>query len=152
MRIALAAGAALLISSAGLPLAGVAHAQDRDCPEFQTQPEAQAVFNMDRSDPNGLDADHDGIACESLPAGLPAAAAPSGGASPGAAASPAGPANTATPAPLVPPAPAPHGAVAAGTGPAESGSTTLAFSLGAAAALAAGGAVAVRRRQAAQES
>ncbi|MBB4944918.1 LPXTG-motif cell wall-anchored protein [Kitasatospora gansuensis] len=134
MRIAIAAGAALLISLAGVPLAGAAQAQDRDCPEFRTQPEAQAVFNLDRSDPNRLDADKDGIACESLPASLP-----------GGAVTPA-PGAAATPAPLVPPAPAPHGAVAAGAGPAEGGSTPVTLSLAAGAVLAAGGAVVVRRR------
>ncbi|MFJ9516660.1 excalibur calcium-binding domain-containing protein [Kitasatospora sp. NPDC101801] len=148
MRVAIAAGAALLISLAGVPLAGAAQAQDRDCPEFRTQPEAQAVFNLDRSDPNRLDADNDGIACENLPASLPGATvtpAPSTVAS-------AAPNPAATPAPLVPPAPAPHGAVAAGAGPAEGGSTPVALSLGAGAVLAAGGAVVLRRRQAKREN
>ncbi len=35
--------------------------------DFTYQEEAQAVYNRDPSDPNGLDADNDGIACESLP-------------------------------------------------------------------------------------
>lgn len=47
-----------------LPAAG--HAQDRDCSDFSTQAEAQAVLNQDRSDPHGLDADDDGVACENL--------------------------------------------------------------------------------------
>lgn len=43
---------------------------DLDCADFATQEEAQAVYNQDPSDPNGLDADFDGIACEeSLPSG-----------------------------------------------------------------------------------
>lgn len=37
---------------------------DLDCEDFATQQEAQAVFNQDTSDPNGLDADNDGLACE----------------------------------------------------------------------------------------
>lgn len=37
---------------------------DLDCADFATQPEAQAEFDADPSDPNGLDADDDGIACE----------------------------------------------------------------------------------------
>lgn len=37
----------------------------RNCPDFQTQEEAQAVLDQDPGDPNRLD--DDGIACESLP-------------------------------------------------------------------------------------
>ncbi|MFI5583549.1 calcium-binding protein [Amycolatopsis sp. NPDC051758] len=45
------------------PLAG-----DLDCKDFKYQEDAQAVYNQDPSDPNGLDgAPKDGIACESLP-------------------------------------------------------------------------------------
>ena len=44
--------------------------QDLNCDDFATQEEAQAEFNRDPSDPNGLDGnDNDGIACESLPSG-----------------------------------------------------------------------------------
>jgi hypothetical protein len=44
--------------------------QDLDCDDFATQEEAQAVFDQDPSDPNGLDGnDNDGIACENLPSG-----------------------------------------------------------------------------------
>lgn len=39
---------------------------DLDCSDFATQQEAQSVLNADPSDPNGLDAEGDGIACESL--------------------------------------------------------------------------------------
>lgn len=46
-------------------------AQDLDCSDFATQEEAQAVLDQDPSDPHGLDADGDGIACESLPSGEP---------------------------------------------------------------------------------
>ena len=35
-----------------------------DCADFASQAEAQAVLDADPSDPNGLDADNDGIACE----------------------------------------------------------------------------------------
>ena len=53
-----------------LVLAPAAMAQaDRNCSDFATQPEAQAVYDQDPSDPNGLDADDDGIACETLPSG-----------------------------------------------------------------------------------
>lgn len=41
-----------------------------NCPDFDTQEEAQAFFDQDPSDPDGLDADDDGQACEdSLPSG-----------------------------------------------------------------------------------
>jgi hypothetical protein len=36
-----------------------------NCPHFGSQAEAQAVLRADPSDPNRLDADRDGIACES---------------------------------------------------------------------------------------
>jgi LPXTG-motif cell wall-anchored protein len=39
-------------------------AEDLDCDDFATQEEAQAELERDLSDPHGLDADHDGIACE----------------------------------------------------------------------------------------
>ncbi|BCJ36664.1 hypothetical protein Athai_41670 [Actinocatenispora thailandica] len=50
-----------------VPLAGAAHAADLDCKDFKYQEDAQRVYNQDPSDPNHLDADHDGIACEHLP-------------------------------------------------------------------------------------
>jgi hypothetical protein len=42
---------------------------DLDCKDFSTQEEAQTVLDADSSDPNGLDADNDGVACEALPSG-----------------------------------------------------------------------------------
>jgi hypothetical protein len=47
-----------------------AAAQDvLNCFDFGTQEEAQAELNRDPSDPNNLDDDNDGIACEDLPSG-----------------------------------------------------------------------------------
>ncbi len=46
-----------------------AGAQDLDCDDFATQEEAQANLNANPSDPNNLDRDNDGIACENLPSG-----------------------------------------------------------------------------------
>jgi Excalibur calcium-binding domain len=47
-----------------------AAAQDTfNCSDFATQEEAQAVLDSDPSDPNNLDSDNDGIACEDLPSG-----------------------------------------------------------------------------------
>lgn len=42
---------------------------DLNCADFGSQAEAQAEFDKDTSDPNNLDADNDGIACESLDGG-----------------------------------------------------------------------------------
>ena len=41
--------------------------RDLDCSDFSTQAEAQAVLDADPSDPHGLDAEGDGVPCESLP-------------------------------------------------------------------------------------
>lgn len=43
--------------------------RDRDCSDFSTQAQAQRFFERHNParDPHRLDADHDGIACESLP-------------------------------------------------------------------------------------
>ncbi|MDQ3222342.1 MAG: hypothetical protein M3Q75_02555 [Gemmatimonadota bacterium] len=62
-----AAGGLLLAST--LLMAGPASAQaDQDCIDFDFQEDAQAVYDQDTSDPNGLDGDdNDGRACESLP-------------------------------------------------------------------------------------
>jgi micrococcal nuclease len=38
-----------------------------DCASFETHEEAQRVFEQDPSDPNYLDGDGDGVACEDLP-------------------------------------------------------------------------------------
>jgi excalibur calcium-binding domain-containing protein len=38
---------------------------DLDCRDFSSQAQAQQVLDRDHSDPNRLDADHDGVACES---------------------------------------------------------------------------------------
>lgn len=42
-------------------------AQDLNCSDFATQQEAQAALDANPSDPNNLDGDNDGKACESLP-------------------------------------------------------------------------------------
>lgn len=60
--VAVAALAILLVPSAG--------AQDRNCDDFEDWEEAQAFYEAEggpESDPHGLDADDDGIACESFP-------------------------------------------------------------------------------------
>src|SRR5215207_4173836 len=51
-----------------LLLVGSAVAQDDlNCEDFDSQEEAQAVLDRDPSDPNNLDADNDGKACETFP-------------------------------------------------------------------------------------
>ena len=74
-RTSLAVLAALLLLVAGtfaaraawehVPTTAFAQ-EDLDCANFVTQAEAQAAYDADPSDPNGLDADSDGIACEEL--------------------------------------------------------------------------------------
>ncbi|GAB3139081.1 excalibur calcium-binding domain-containing protein [Amycolatopsis stemonae] len=58
------AGIALL---GPVPFASAQTAGDLDCSDFHYQEEAQAVLDATPGDPNNLDSDHDGIACESLP-------------------------------------------------------------------------------------
>src|SRR4051794_17479471 len=70
---------ALIVAAAfGLPT-GIAtagsdvHAADKNCSDFSTQQDAQQYFDSHGGSPSnnvdGLDADHDGRACESLPSG-----------------------------------------------------------------------------------
>ena len=44
---------------------------DLDCVDFATQEEAQAVYNQDLNDPNDLDQNGNGVACENLPKEMP---------------------------------------------------------------------------------
>lgn len=43
--------------------------KDKDCSDFRTHKQAQKFFKKHhpKKDPHGLDADHDGKACEDLP-------------------------------------------------------------------------------------
>ncbi len=58
--------AAVVVLCAGLsvPLAGPAGAADLDCEDFASQAQAQAVLAANPADPNRLDADDDGQACD----------------------------------------------------------------------------------------
>ena len=49
-------------------LAAPAAAADLDCEDFASQAAAQAHLRADPSDPDGLDGNDDGLACQSLPA------------------------------------------------------------------------------------
>lgn len=66
MQIRSMAAAVVVAAAATLPLAGVAYAApDRDCSDFATQEDAQDALLP--GDPERLDQNHDGIACEDLP-------------------------------------------------------------------------------------
>jgi hypothetical protein len=71
-RRAIARGA-VAISLTGLVVLatpGPSLGRDRDCSDFKTQKQAQRFFKKHggpRKDPDGLDGDHDGKACEDLP-------------------------------------------------------------------------------------
>ena len=68
MRLRITAAAIVLPAALCFPLASVAAAQDLlNCRDFQTQEQAQAVYNRNPSDPNHLDRDKDRKACEALP-------------------------------------------------------------------------------------
>jgi hypothetical protein len=108
-----------------LTFSGSAQAADLDCPDFPNQTAAQATFDADPSDPNRLDGDDDGQACEDYifdPAAADLPATPQVGSRPA-------------------------GAVAAGDGSsATDPSSPLPYVLGAVALTAAGGAAFAARR------
>lgn len=67
MRIRRLVAVVVVAAAAMLSYVGVASAQDRDCSDFSTQAEAQDALRP--GDPERLDDDNDGKACETLPAG-----------------------------------------------------------------------------------
>ena len=72
-RALLLAGLACALLITALP--SPASAADRDCADFPTQGAAQAWLQAYPGDPDRLDGDSDGVACESLPCPCGAAAA-----------------------------------------------------------------------------
>jgi hypothetical protein len=114
--------------SLGLP--GTASAADLNCSDFATQADAQATVDANPGDPNGLDRDDDGIACETLPGSGTTTAVTEDG--------------TVTGASQV--SARPVGAVAAGDGSASDGGGLLPYVLGGLAFTAAGGAAVAARR------
>ena len=57
----------LSLGVVGLSSAALAQSGDRDCSDFNTWREAQSFYEANQpGDPHRLDADNDGIACESL--------------------------------------------------------------------------------------
>jgi hypothetical protein len=114
--------AIILTAGMSVPMAGTALAADRDCPDFASQADAQAAFDAVPGDPERLDGDNDGQACEKY------AYASSGSG------------QVAT---------SPRGGVAAGDGSSSTGDAgALPFLLGGLALVAAGGAAYGARRAA----
>ncbi|WP_224390311.1 hypothetical protein [Pseudonocardia sp. ICBG1293] len=76
MRLRSLSAAVLLATAtaAALPLAGTAFAQDRDCKDFASQADAQAALTP--GDPENLDANDNGVACEDHDYGSAASPAP----------------------------------------------------------------------------
>lgn len=127
MRRRTTAAAGVLITAAlSFGFSGTANAADLNCSDFTTQAEAQAVFDATPGDPNGLDRDKDGIACETLPGG---SSAEDGTVT--------GTAQVST---------RPAGAVAAGDGSSSDDGSALPYVLGGVAFAAAGGAAVAARR------
>jgi Excalibur calcium-binding domain len=64
-RIMLLLAAAIVVVLTAAP-AAFAQANDQDCKDFPSQASAQAHLEADPSDPDNLDADDDGLACENF--------------------------------------------------------------------------------------
>ena len=126
MRVRASIAVVTIATGWSLAVGGVAQAEDLNCDDFTSQAQAQAAFDADRTDPNNLDANHTGQACEEFQYG--------GGGSGG------GVGQVATP---------PVGSVAAGDGStATSDPGALPFVLGGLGLVAAGGAAVAARRSA----
>ncbi|MFJ8745843.1 excalibur calcium-binding domain-containing protein [Embleya sp. NPDC127516] len=128
MRIRHAAFAVAMVAVATIPLASTADAVpvgDRDCKDFATREQAQAAFDLDPSDPERLDADNDGLACEERPSVPGSANTTTPGAVPAPPSAATGPAGAAEGSAAVV-GRTPTGAVAAGFGPTDPGHGWLA--------------------------
>jgi hypothetical protein len=122
MRRRTTAAAGVLITAAlSLGFTGTADAADRDCKDFASQAAAQAAFDAVPGDPERLDANSNGQACEDYPYA--------------AAAAPASQVST-----------RPVGAVAAGDGSSTDQGSALPYVLGGVSLAAAGGAAVAARR------
>ena len=143
MRRSTTAAAGIFIT-AGLSFgfSGTALADEHNCGDYATQEEAQAALEADPSDPEGLDADDDDIACEDLPTGEAAPTGGNAGSTGGDAGSTGGEAGS-TGGQV---SEQPQGGVAAGDGSALDDRTGLSYVLGGTALAAAGGAAFAARR------
>jgi hypothetical protein len=127
MHVRSSAAAVVLFAGLTIPMTGSAFAADLDCKDFSSQAAAQANLTANPSDPNGLDANHNGIACEDFNYG----SASTGG----------------TQVPTVPQGGVPAGDGSTAAGRAADGSATP-YVLGGLALVAAGGAAVAARRSA----
>jgi hypothetical protein len=64
MRVRSTVAAVVLTTGLSIPLVGTASAADLDCADFPNQAAAQVVLEADPTDPNRLDANDNGQACE----------------------------------------------------------------------------------------
>jgi hypothetical protein len=64
MRLRTSVAVAVVFAALSVPMTGTALAADVDCADFPTQAQAQAVLVADPTDPNGLDGNRNGTACE----------------------------------------------------------------------------------------
>ena len=134
MRLRSTAAAGVLFAAAlSFGMSGTASAADLDCKDFATQADAQAVFNATPGDPNRLDRDGDGIACETLPGGTGAQAVTEDNTAFGTSTSRQVSTRTV-------------GAVAAGDGSSSADASALPYVLGGLAFAGAGGAALAARR------
>jgi hypothetical protein len=62
--LAIFVGAVVLALVISAPMFATAQTSDIDCADFDSQEAAQAELDRDPSDPNALDTDGDGVACE----------------------------------------------------------------------------------------
>ncbi len=83
-QIAVASGLAVAASVLAATPAVAASSADLDCPDFTSQSQAQAVYDSNPSDPNRLDADNDGIACDDAGGSSVSSSAPQDGVETGA--------------------------------------------------------------------
>jgi MYXO-CTERM domain-containing protein len=83
-QIVVASGLAVAASVLAAGPAVAASGADLDCSDFTSQEQAQAVYEQDPSDPNGLDREGDGIACETGGGSSVSSSAPQDGVATGA--------------------------------------------------------------------
>ncbi len=83
-QIVVASGLAVAASVIAATPAVAASSADLDCPDFTSQEQAQGVYDSNPSDPNRLDADNDGIACDAAGGSSVSSSAPQDGVETGA--------------------------------------------------------------------
>ena len=83
-QIAVASALAVAASVLAVTPAVAASSADLDCSDFTSQEQAQGVYASNPSDPNRLDADNDGIACDAAGGSSVSSSAPQDGVATGA--------------------------------------------------------------------